>query len=223
MRSSLILIFATTLLLACGGDDDDNGQGTPDAAGNVDAAGNPDAPMIDAAPLGACPDDLLTQADGSDANETNSNVVISEVDPGESIELYNAGNETVMLSATGYFWCNNRSYPSFASLNVEITAGGKRTIPWPGGGGGEAGGDVSIYSQAGFNGGQANILDYVCWGDAAAGGATRLVDATNVGKWNNACAPAIPAGGSLARLGNQDGTEAEDYEILATPTPENCE
>ncbi len=222
-RSSLCV--ALPLLLCCGGDegDDNNGQNNRDSGPAIDSAVQADGPTADAPPVTACANDLGTVADGSSATENDSNIVISEIDPGEFIEVYNASDATVQLGATGYAWCNNRSYPTFAGLTIEIPAGGRRTIPWPGGTGVEAGGDVSIYSQPVFNGGQLNILDYVCWGDPTLGGVTRRLDAEGVDKWVGDCAQTIPAGGSLQRLPNVDGTDAADYAALNPPAPENCD
>jgi len=218
----MILALTTSLVLACG--DDDGNADTPDASANA-ADADPSAadamPGPDAEPLPACAEDLGTQDDGSSATVTDPNIVVSEVDPGEFIEVYNAGDETVALNATGYFWCNKLSYHAFASHNITIKSGGRRTIPWPGGGGTDSGGDVSIYLMGQFTGGANNIMDYVCWGNP--GGSSRLSDAEGVEKWNGNCVDAIPAGGTLVRRQNRAGAQASDYEVQNTPDPEDCQ
>jgi hypothetical protein len=223
MRVHWTFVLLTLIALAC----DDGGGGGIDASSSSDANPNtPDAePAFDAEPLPACGEDLApVSPDGSNAENTDPNIVISEIDPGTFIEVYNSGTGDVLLSATGYSWCNNRSYPRFTSHNIVVKPGGRRVINWPGGGGQETGGDVSIYSTASFSNG-AKQLSYVCWGNPSNGGSTRKVEAESTAseKWNGACASAIPAGGSLARLPNTEGRSASDFETLTTPTPENCE
>jgi hypothetical protein len=224
MRAFLVMALLG-LVFACSGDDGSDGGDNPDASNGPLPDADPDAPdavpLPDAEPLPACAEDLGTQDDGSSANETNPNIVISEVDPGEFIELYNAGSGTVMLSATGYRWCNNRNYSTgFTAHNFTIPAGGRRVIEWPGGNGSETNGDVSIYANGSFTIG-SSILDYVCWGNA--GSPNRNSEANLVGKWSGNCADSIPAGGSLVRRANREGIQASDYETQNTPDPEDCD
>lgn len=185
--------------------------------------GGADAAELDGS--ATCTGDLAPAADGGDA--AHQALVISEIDPGSAIELYNNSAAAIDLGATQF---GLRSAPQTAMLatlapNVTIAPGGLATVDWPAGFTDvDAGGEIVLYidvANAGdFNDG-TRIGDFVCWGTNPHGSAK--ADAEANGKWAAAaaCAAALDMG-SIQRLTATDGTDAASYDTTLAPTPTTC-
>ena len=207
--------------------------GAPDAgsldAGADDDAGASDAGVSDAgsdagpADAGTCSPALVVLDDGTGASGAVGlpSLVISEIDPGSFIELFNTTGADIALSGSSMQLCSPFSYAALSSLagGVTVPAGGYAELPWPSTFSDvDAGGEVILYASGSF-GADTAILDFVCWGTDPHG--TRMSQAVAVGKWVGPCAAAIGAGDSLVRVTATTGTNAASYST-ATPTPETC-
>lgn len=199
---------------ACG---DDGGGVTVDAATTIDAAPTIDTiPGIDAI---ACTTDL---APADDATGITVDLVMSEIDPGDFIELYNNTNQPIALGSVSHQLCSPFSYRSLATLgaDVVIAPGGFATLPWPSGfTDTDAGGEVMLYTDSAFNL-DDHIVDFICWGTNPH--SSRQTQAENVDKWSGACAEPI-TGGSIHRVMGSDGTTAASYDVASAPSPTTCE
>jgi len=225
------------LSAACGdddGDDDDDvvadaAIGTPDALICPDAGPVPDAgPAPDAGPTPdaatACATDLGVQDDGSTGGaDTIPDLVISELNPGDYLEVFNPTGSTVDISMTpysAYRWCAPFQYAPLAPT-ISIPAGSYAVLDWPASfsNATDAGGEVILYRSSAF-GTSSDILDFVCWGTY---GSSRKTQAESVAKWSGACVSgAIPAGGALHRNTGATGTTAADYTASASISPMTC-
>ncbi|HTM22231.1 MAG TPA: hypothetical protein VL172_17045 [Kofleriaceae bacterium] len=196
----------------------------PPADAGVDADPN----QADASPPDAfvCSDDLAPASDGSTA--ALRALVISEVNPGDYIELYNNTASAIALGSNNYQFCNPFNYCDLSSLaaGVTVPAHGYATVPWPSAGSGcfanfsgvtDAGGEFILY-VTGATHSATDIMDYVCWGTNSS---FRKSQAEGVGKWSGACAGAI-TGGSLHRIIGSTGVTAASYNLSDPPTPMNC-
>lgn len=142
-------------------------------------------------------------------------VVISEINPGDYIELYNTTASS--FNTTGYWWCSPFLYTQVGA--VVIPAGGYATFPWPVVfDDSDAGGEIQLYRTNNFAA-STDILDFVCWGVNPHG--TRISQAVAVGKWTGGCAPALVNGAIHRKVGTQ-GKSAADYDVTAAPTPSDC-
>ena len=142
-------------------------------------------------------------------------VVISEINPGDYIELFNTTASD--FNTTGYWFCSPFTYTQVGA--VVVPAGGYATVPWPGVfTDSDAGGEIQLYKSSLF-GISTDILDFVCWGTNPH--ATRVSQANAVGKWSGPCAPAVVNGAIHRKVGTA-GTSASDYDVVAAPTPSNC-
>lgn len=170
-----------------------------------------------------CPADLDPQDDGSGSNGGVGlpDLVISEIDPGGYIELFNTTGSAIALSGVSHQLCSPFSYSALSSLagSVTVPAGGYAEIPYPSNfSDTDAGGEVILYSSGSFGSGPA-MLDFTCWGTG--GGGSRKALAESSGKWSGACAPAI-SNGSLARLVTTTGTTAAAYTSSEVRTADTC-
>ncbi len=204
-------IMATLLLAlapACG--DDDGGE-TADAMNNntADAMNNnnPDAMQVE-----TCTTDLAPTGD--------TDLVMSEISPGNYIELYNAGSTAVDLSTVSHQLCSPFAYAGLSNLAPEktIQPGGFATVPWPPNFSDNAAmGQVMLYVDSRFDN-DSSIIDFVCWGSH---GPARQPQAEAVGEWSGGCAPAL-TNGSIHRNMASAGTTASDYDSTAAGSPVNC-
>lgn len=244
MKYSASLILATALTLFACGDDDSSGDadaavadarpGAPDAdpaAPDADPDAPDAAPTPDAAPS-ACPAALAPVDDGSGQPAGGvPDLVVSEIDPGNFIEVFNTTGAAINLGAapyTGYRWCSTANGARRYALlppTVTVPALSYALLEWPVNftNATEAGGQVTLYSDTGYDS-PTSVLDFTCWGTGRDGATGRETTAETAGKWGTggACAPALATGGSLARKIATAGTAAGDYEALATPTPVTC-
>lgn len=235
--------LTTALLLAlapaCG--DDDGGTGTVDATLNgpdarditPDGAVNDAPPGVDATPPAdamACSTNLSPTDDGTGIAV---DLVLSEIDPGNYIELYNNTDSPISLVSAPHWLCARPGYVSLASeaANVTVPARGFAVIPYPVSfTDTDAGGEVVLYKDANF-GDPNSVVDFVCWGTNPH--ATRSGEAVCAGKWGGSC-PSTPAtavpdscapaltNGAIHRKMSTAGTAAGDYDTTLAGSPTNC-
>ncbi len=156
-------------------------------------------------------------------------LVISEINPGDFIEVFNPTDADVDLAAapfSSYQWCSAvGSSFLYAGLNpkIVIPPNSYAVLDWPANFGNSTDdvGQVALYRSGPF-GTPANMLDFTCWGTGGNGG--RYGVAVTAGKWGDGadCNQALPADGVLVRNVGVPGTSAADYTEGATPTPETC-
>lgn len=164
-----------------------------------------------------CDPDLEPLDDGSGANGAVGlpSVVISEINPGNYIELFNTTGAD--FNTTGYWWCSPFVYTQVGA--VIVPAGGYATFAWPViFNDSDAGGEIQLYRTSNFAA-STDILDFVCWGVNPH--SSRLAQAVAVGKWTGACAPALVNGAIHREVGTQ-GKSAADYDVTLAPSPSNC-
>ena len=209
-------------------------------------AGMEDAAVVDANPVDATPVDaavsdaaipdastpicnapLDPQPDGSTVADPEPAIVISEINPGNYIEVYNRSNAAVDLSMAPFDddrWCAQPEYPNVTPA-ITIPALSYAELDWDADLSNQANdsaGELALYANGGF-GSSANVLDFVCWGPTPVGpGGTRIDEAIGAGKWTGDCLPAIPTDGAINRLPSNTGISAADYTVLAPPNPQTC-
>ncbi len=148
-------------------------------------------------------------------------VIISEIKPGEFIEVHNTTDADVDLSSVVWQWCSPLSYAVVAT-SVVIPPKGFATLNWPSNffNSTATNGEIILFlDTVGFFNDATRQLDYVCWGT---GPKIRKTQAEGVGKWSGDCAAAFSEDGSIRRKANTDGTTAESYEITVTADPTDC-
>ena len=164
-----------------------------------------------------CGTDLQVQDDGSGlANE----LVISEINPGDYIELFNASDADIVIDNEAYEVCSPFIYAALADLipGAVVQAKSYVLLPWPAGfSDTDAGGEILLYRERPFSE-PMNIMDFVCWGTNPH--ASRKGMAEGVGKWTGDCAGAISSG-SINRLASTTGVLATNYRDAA-PSPLDC-
>ena len=198
--------------------EDSDGGGIPDGE-EADLGLDPLDPSDD---VPACPDlDILDDGSGTNGMVGVPDLVISEIDPGDYIELYNTTGTDIPLANASHQLCSPFSYRGLSVLapSVVVPAGGyPAVVPWPNNfSDGDAGG-VQLYSGGSFSN-SATILDFVCWGVNPHG--SRQSQAVSVGKWSGFCAPALTEG-VIARIPGTTGTTADDYDTVSAQEPDTC-
>jgi len=194
------------------------------ADGPVDAMPDaaPDAP-IDATLT--CSTTLTITSDGSDA--AHQALIISEIDPGSAIELYNNSGATIDLGATQYALFSADNFALLANLapTTSIPAGGFANVGWPSAfTDTDAGGEIVLYINATMASDFADgtkIGDFVCWGTNPHNSVKSLAE-TN-GKWTSAaaCAGTLTMS-AIQRLTSTTGLDATSYDVASAPTPITC-
>lgn len=167
----------------------------------------------------SCGPALAPMDDGSSA--ARQALLISELDPGDHIELYNASGSAIALGSSDYQLCSPFSYSALSTLGASVTipAGGFATLSWPGAfSDTDAGGEVILYLDGSF-GTDSSIMDFVCWGTNPHG--SRKAQAEATGKWSGACAGAL-TNGAIHREASTTGTAAADYDVTLAPQPQTC-
>lgn len=189
-----------------GTDDEDAGPGTD--AGPGDDAGPPSCSAT-LAPTGDVPD-----------------LIISEIDPGSFIEVFNTTGADITITADQFQLCSRPAYTLLSTVGggVVVPAGGFAELDWPGSfADTDGGGEIALYEAPGDFFAASNLLDFVCWGANPHSGDSSRLDVAQTGdRWSGDCAPAITGGGSLVRVAGNDGNLAAHYAVSATPTPETC-
>lgn len=202
----------------------------------ADAAETLDGPVIDAEPLDAepldaepadantvCPAALNPAADGSTMGGPQT-MVISEINPGQYIELYNNTGSPIALASTAFQLCSPFNYVPLATHapTTIVPAGGYATITWPASFTDvDSGGEIILYADSQFTV-AASIMDFVCWGTNPHGSRKALAETAE--KWTGT-APCVAGSltlGALHRLPATDGIDAADYDATAAPSPANC-
>ena len=150
-------------------------------------------------------------------------LLLSEINPGDYIELYNTTGTDIALSSVQQQLCSPFTYAALQTLApaVVVPANGYATIPWPGFfTDTDAGGEVILFKNSNFST-SSNIIDFVCWGVNPH--SSRKAQAEAVGKWQVGfpCAGAI-TGGSIHRIAGTDGTSASSYNVSSASSPLNC-
>lgn len=143
-------------------------------------------------------------------------LVISEVKPGDYIELFNTTGAAIVLPGV-YQLCASFVYAQVAGT---VPAGGYATVPWPASFNAQTtatSGEMMLYDSALFHV-STDILDYIIWGNPLS---TRKSQAVAVGKWVGANAPSMTAGSIHRKIGVK-GTGAADYDNTSAPSPLNC-
>src|SRR5687768_324452 len=130
MTRTLLAGFLALTLAACGGDDDGPAQadGSPDQPDG--AAGGPDGAVVGAADAALCTTSLDPIDDGTGLEV---DIIISEINPGEYIEVFNSSGEDVDLGAapfSDYMWCSPFNYAGLPPT-VVVPAGGYALLEWP--------------------------------------------------------------------------------------------
>ncbi len=163
---------------------------------------------------GGCPNLQHIQGGG-----TVPDLILSAIDPGEWIEVFNPGAAPYDFDASVGDLCSPFLYALFSSLGpgIVLDPGSYARLPWPVTfPDTETGGQIIIYNVAAGHT-QGNIADFVCWGSGDGG---RKGQAETVGKWIGDCAPAISPGMTIRRLVGTDGITAASYDTNAPP--QNC-
>ncbi len=145
-------------------------------------------------------------------------IVISEINPGDYIEVFNTTAAPINLDDSTMQLCSPFTYAALSSVGAGITvpAGGYAVVGWPAAFTDvDAGGEVILYANSSFADDTA-ILDFVCWGTNPHG--SRLTQAQAIGKWSGACAAALTMG-AIAREPSTSGTTATDYTVTEASTP----
>ena len=185
-----------------------------------------DAMLIDAEPIDAlvCPPALNPAADGSSG--APQTLVISEINPGDYIELYNNTASPIDLDLVAFQFCSPFDYAALATVGAGVTvpAGGYATVPWPSNFTDvDSGGEVILYADSSFTNG-GSIMDFVCWGTNPHDSRKALAESMDANKWADG-APCVSGSltmGALHRLVGTDGVDAADYSAALPPSPSNC-
>ena len=163
--------------------------------------------------LAQCPElDVLD--DGTEFHPLPA-LVISEVNPGDYVELFNTTNGDIVLP--GIYWlCSDLQYAQVAGT---VPAGGYATVPWPANftRATNTSGEMIVYDNFDFTLDE-HIMDYVIWGNPTF---NRKGQAIAIGKWVGANATAL-TGGAIHRKIGVTGTTAADYDNTSAPSPMNC-
>lgn len=157
-----------------------------------------------------------------DGTGLSTGLWISEISPGNFIELHNATLSDIDLSLSAYQLCSRPSYMAVGPLSggtPVLPALGYVTLPWPPTfTDTDAGGEIALYDGMNFN--DATLMvDFVCWGVNPH--LSRKTEAESAGKWSGDCAPALSAG-SIQRLPATDGTTDASYDTISAPDPTDC-
>ncbi|MCO6458152.1 MAG: hypothetical protein J5I93_22840 [Pirellulaceae bacterium] len=147
-------------------------------------------------------------------------LVISEIRPGEAIELFNGSYQPLALDDVNWqlvAGSQRRAISAMASGQV-VNARGYVELAWPAEfAGSDGGGELLLYGQPGADLNDPNqVRDFVAWGTPLAG--SRIELARGSGRWSGDPAPAL-AQGSIQRRVATFGQSASDYETQTAPTP----
>lgn len=205
----------------------DDDAGTSDAAVDaaVDAAfdaapdGMPDADTTDAATcISLAPDD-----DGSGA--ARRALVLSEVNPGDYIEVFNDTAAPIDLDSVAYQLVAGAAAVdvSVAGAGVTVPPAGFAELDWPAAltDPVDAGGEVHLALDGTAEPDGSDVMDFVCWGTPATTTGKDLAELG--GKWDAAapCAGALTMG-AIHRAVSTIGTSAGSYDVDDAPSPTTC-
>jgi hypothetical protein len=151
-------------------------------------------------------------------------LLISEVDPGDFIEVFNPGDEDLELEANNIWFCSPFQYVPAWFLGAEvIPARSYVVLDFPSiFEDVDAGGEIILYrdvlSPQQFADGTL-IADFVCWGVNPHFSRKELAE--SVGRWAGGCAPAL-SNGALHRIPGTTGVNATDYDTVSPNAPQEC-
>ncbi|MBN4059273.1 hypothetical protein JYT22_01315, partial [Endomicrobium sp. AH-315-J14] len=163
-------------------------------------------------------------SDGGNADNPLAPIIMSEISPGNFIELYNSTNNDIVLNNTVSVFCSPFSYVdlSMAGAGVTVPANGYATIPFPAmftaNGDKDSGGEIILY-KSGMFGMSKDVDDFVCWGVNPHG--SRKATAEASGKWVGNCAAAMQ-NSSIRRVPGSKGASAADYDATVQADASNC-
>lgn len=204
------LVCGLLIMAACGADDGAVDGGTD--------AGEEDSALPDSTPSDVPPDVPV------DAGPTHcgDQLIISDINPMESVTIYNPTAEDIELSGTGWVLCQR---PNYFLLNViesgvTIGANASHTFDLPAGffDQDDDAGEIALY-EAGAFGNPDAMSDFICWGTGRAD--SRLSVAEEAGLWSGECAPAI-TGDSLKRIAMTSGADAASYDATGATADLSC-
>lgn len=216
MLNRFVLMAAglSLVLAGCSGSNGHNGHdaGSEDGGENGNGDGGSDAGQ-----LPTCTSSLTINNDGTGIAQP---LVISEINPGDYIEVFNNSGEEINLATSTAQFCSPFEYQALKLLSTaKIPAGGFLKLNWPTGFQDlDSGGEVILYANGAFST-SSSIMDFVCWGTNPHD--SRKSQAEGVGKWSGACAGAI-TGGAIHRLTSTAGTSASDYDVSSAPSGTTC-
>ena len=149
-----------------------------------------------------------------------SPIIISEIKPGEYIEIYNTTDTDIDLTAIPGWFCAPFQYVPVATP-ASVPAGGFMRMDWPITltNPTEPNGELILYKDFFFTS-ATSVLDFVCWGSPSP--SRRLTQGASSGKWSGLCAASIPQGGAIHRRVGTDGTSLDSYDVTAPPSPMSC-
>jgi hypothetical protein len=150
-------------------------------------------------------------------------LVISEINPGEYLEVANATTGAIDINSVAHNFCSPFNYVALADLVAGATvvpADGYVRLPWPGIFTDlDSGGEVLLYKDGLNFADGTRIIDFVCWGVNPH--SSRKTLAESVGKWSGACSAAL-ASAALHRRPQTTGTTSASYDTGTGPTPVTC-
>jgi hypothetical protein len=191
-----------------------------------------DARPVDARPVDARPPDanvdanlcpaLAIMSDGSGKQD----LVISEIDPGGKLELYNPTGADINLATSSYALLSDPQFLLLNTLTGTVKTHGYFSLDLPGAfTDTTAGGEIILYNNIAITPGDfdaaANVYDFVCWGTSPHASHKATAEAASTPKWSGNCAGAI-TGTAIARQSNVAGTALADYDTAATASPLTC-
>ena len=142
-------------------------------------------------------------------------LVISEVNPGQYVELFNTTGADIVLPGP-YFLCSNFLYAQVAGT---VPAGGYATVIWPANFtiSIDSNGEMMLYDSGLFHV-STDILCYVIWGNPIS---NRKSQAVAVGKWTGANLASLTTGATHRKIGVK-GNQASEWDNTLAPSPVNC-
>lgn len=195
------------------------GSGMADLATFAVLQGNFTSMLLDDGPCCAAPLDPVD--DGTDLPPGGiPQVIISEIKPGEYIEIYNTTDSDINLAAVPWWFCAPFQYVPVAT-QASVPAGGFMRMDWPITltNPTEANGELILYKNSVFTS-ATSVLDFVCWGTPSP--SRRLTQGADSGKWEGRCVLSISPGGAIHRRVGTDGTSWHSYDETAPPSPMSC-
>ncbi len=147
-------------------------------------------------------------------------LVISEVRPGEFIELFNTSFQAVSLDNVQQQLVSLDASQSVSQLAVgkSVAARGYVRLDWPAAFAATTDAGELVLYRDGAGGFQnaAKIDDFLTWGDIGSGGHKALAE--SFGKWSGDAAPSLAAG-SIHRIPGTAGNSATSYNTQAPGSP----
>jgi hypothetical protein len=164
-------------------------------------------------------------------------LIMSEIRPGESIEVYNTTTKAIDLAvAPKWYLCAFPLYllDDISSLTdkTSIPAGGSIKLTWPATWldtdkvtpvPGVAKGEMLLYTGRTIPANNNDLKDYVCWGTHTGGRKDKAnaINAEDAKIWSGDCV-AAPTNGSIARKVGTNGESKDSYDPAADDGVKDC-